>query len=610
MLCANGMWCLSNVVLQHNHDLSPGKTRFFRCNKNIDAAAKRRLKLNDIAGVRTNKNFNSLVVEKGGYENLPFGEKDCRNFIDKARELRLGKGGARALCDYFSRMQKQNNDFYYVMDMDDDCRLRNVFWANARSREAYEFFGDVITFDTTYLTNRYDMPFALFVGVNHHGQSILLGVGLISNEDTNTFVWLFNAWLGCMNNKAPSGIITDQDRAMKNAIELVFPETTRHRYCLWHIMRKLLEKFEDNAWLHGLYSERTFWVPTYLKNTFWTGMSTTQRSESMNSFFDGYVHSKTTLKEFVDQFDNGLRRMVEKETSFNFDSFHRMIPCSTPYPLEETFQDVYTNAKFKEVQKEFRKVLSCNNPYLRSEGAISTYQVIELSVVNRNMKEVPYCVCYNEEKVDVKCTCALFETRGILCSHAISVLLFKKVTMLPPRYYLTRWRKDIKREYTLVKSGAYAFDGNPDDERYDNMCKNFYELALLARESVDRYKKVMKNIDTMKEEFNEITPEPIHHSQHISVAAVSSTCNEFVQSNDTLVMRSNIVLSPIMVKRKGRSKSTRMVPTVEKEVKKSQQKKKAASDNNAKPKSGKKQVRNTLACLSYVFLAFVGNTFT
>jgi len=182
MLCANGMWCLSNVVLQHNHDLSPGKTRFFRCNKNIDAAAKRRLKLNDIAGVRTNKNFNSLVVEKGGYENLPFGEKDCRNFIDKARELRLGKGGARALCDYFSRMQKQNNDFYYVMDMDDDCRLRNVFWANARSREAYEFFGDVITFDTTYLTNRYDMPFALFVGVNHHGQSILLGGGLISNE--------------------------------------------------------------------------------------------------------------------------------------------------------------------------------------------------------------------------------------------------------------------------------------------------------------------------------------------------------------------------------------------------------------------------------------------
>jgi len=84
---------------------------------------KKRLELNDWAGICLNKNFNSLVVEKGGYEQLTFGEKDCRNYIEKARELRLGKGGAQALRDYFSRMQKQNDGFYYVMDVDDDSRL-------------------------------------------------------------------------------------------------------------------------------------------------------------------------------------------------------------------------------------------------------------------------------------------------------------------------------------------------------------------------------------------------------------------------------------------------------------------------------------------------------
>ena len=77
--------------------------------------------------------------------------------------------------------------------MDDDNRLQNVFWADARSRSLYEYFRDIITFDTTYLTNRYDMPFAPFVEVNHHGQSILFGAGLLSNEDTYTFVWLFEA---------------------------------------------------------------------------------------------------------------------------------------------------------------------------------------------------------------------------------------------------------------------------------------------------------------------------------------------------------------------------------------------------------------------------------
>jgi len=105
-------------------------------------------------------------------------------------------------------------------------------------------FGDVISFDTTYLTNKYDMPFAPFVGVNHHGHSILLGCGLLSVEDASTFTCLFQCWLRCMGNKAPDGIITDQCKAMKNAIVVVFPNT-KHCWCLWHIMKKVPKKWVD-----------------------------------------------------------------------------------------------------------------------------------------------------------------------------------------------------------------------------------------------------------------------------------------------------------------------------------------------------------------------------
>ncbi|KAI9174819.1 hypothetical protein LWI28_023162 [Acer negundo] len=100
------------------------------------------------------------------------------------------------------------------MDLDEVGRLKNVFRVNARSRA-------VITFVSTYLTNKYDMPFAAFVGVNHNGQSILFGCGLISNEDIETYVWLFNSWLTCMFYRAPMAIITDQDKAMQNAIEIL-----------------------------------------------------------------------------------------------------------------------------------------------------------------------------------------------------------------------------------------------------------------------------------------------------------------------------------------------------------------------------------------------------
>ncbi|KAH9750898.1 hypothetical protein KPL71_014064 [Citrus sinensis] len=195
------------------------------------------------------------------------------------------------------------------------------------------------------------MPFAPFVGVNHHDQSNLLGCRLISHENTETFMWLFEAWLSCMSDSPPLGIITDQDKAMQKAIENFFP-TTRHRWCLWHIMKKVPEKlgafkecegiissllsavydslgstaFEkawhdmiteydlwDNDWLNGLYDERYHWVPCYLKDYFWARMLTTQRSESMNAFFDGFVNSKKNLKHFVKQYENALRRKAELE---------------------------------------------------------------------------------------------------------------------------------------------------------------------------------------------------------------------------------------------------------------------------------------------------------
>ncbi|XP_040996574.1 protein FAR-RED IMPAIRED RESPONSE 1-like [Juglans microcarpa x Juglans regia] len=178
---------LTTVHNTHNHGLGPPKSHFFRCNREVIETVKMVLDTNDLADIRMNKSFRSLVVGAEGFENLPFFKKDYSNYIDKARHLQLGAGGAGALRDYFCRMQYKNPRFFALMDLDDDERLKNVFWADPSSRATYQDFGDVVRFDTTYLTNRYRMPFASFVGVNHHGQLILLGAWLISSEDTETF---------------------------------------------------------------------------------------------------------------------------------------------------------------------------------------------------------------------------------------------------------------------------------------------------------------------------------------------------------------------------------------------------------------------------------------
>ena len=129
------------------------------------------------------------------------------------------------------------------MDVDNNWRLCNVFWGRCQKQSSYESFNEEVTFGITNLTNRYQMPFAPFIGINHHAQSILLGCGLLSGEDTMSFVWLFQQWLTSMSGIHPKAIITDQCQALQAAIQVVFP-TIAHRQCVWHITNKISTKLQ------------------------------------------------------------------------------------------------------------------------------------------------------------------------------------------------------------------------------------------------------------------------------------------------------------------------------------------------------------------------------
>jgi hypothetical protein len=110
---------------------------------------------------------------------------------------------------------------------------------------------------------------------------------------------------------------------------------------------------EENEWLANLYKERERWVPTFLNSNFFAGMSSTQRSESMNALFDGYLHSSKTLKVFMDQFENAMRNKVEKKILSDFECFKGKLECSSSSLMEKQFQEAYTHEIFKWVRIEF-----------------------------------------------------------------------------------------------------------------------------------------------------------------------------------------------------------------------------------------------------------------
>ncbi|CAN1332045.1 Protein FAR1-RELATED SEQUENCE 7, partial [Linum perenne] len=62
-------------------------------------------------------------------------------------------------------------------------------------------FGDSISFDTTYRTNKDYRPLALFVWYNHHRDMVIFGAALLFDETSETFEWFFRMFDKCMGGE-------------------------------------------------------------------------------------------------------------------------------------------------------------------------------------------------------------------------------------------------------------------------------------------------------------------------------------------------------------------------------------------------------------------------
>nr|XP_043616046.1 protein FAR1-RELATED SEQUENCE 11-like [Erigeron canadensis] len=392
-------WHVTTFVKDHNHELlSPEEMRFLPANRIITPEDEQQILLYKEAGLNVRQIINVMELQKQvKHGDLSFQEKDVHNLFARVRRA-LGDNDAMDLMNYMKASKEKNNKFQYDYTVDEDMRLENIFWCQPQSFDWYEKFVDVIVFDTTYKVNAYDMPCALFVGINNHGKTVLFASVLLRNETVKTFTWLMKTFVSIMK-KPSKTIITDQDPWMTEAIATEMP-TTKHSFCIWHITSKFsswfaalfrteyqnwcgdfytlykmtsIEEFEHswplvvakynlqkNNHVQGLYKIRKSWAPAYLRNYFFGGMKSTSRLESINAFIKRFVFSRTSLREFVKQVDLAVEEIGIREVKDKMSSTLALVSLKTKSPLEAQAYGILTPFAFSKFQVEFERA----NQYL------------------------------------------------------------------------------------------------------------------------------------------------------------------------------------------------------------------------------------------------------
>ncbi|KAI3456577.1 hypothetical protein Pfo_013240 [Paulownia fortunei] len=518
-------WFVVQFSNVHNHELlEDDQVRLLPAYRKIHEADQERILLLSKAGFPIHRIVKVLELEKGIQGGqLSFLERDVRNFIqnrkkvDQENDALLTEKRENDTVDLLEACRANKEaDPYFVYDVtvDENDKVENVAWSFGDSVHAYDMFGDVVYFDSTYRSMTYGMLFGAWLGINNHGKILLFGCALLQDETPRSFAWTLQAFLRFMKGRYPQTIITDIDPGLREAIRSELPNT-KHVISLYSILPRTSSwfslplgprfpefkyEFEELCHLEStdefefrwnqmvshfginsdkhialLFSLRVSWALPYTRGCFLARMDSTSYWKSVDVFLKGVIKTQTCLRGFLEQI--GILSNYKMQSHDEAQYMH----LKTCLPIEEHTRSILTPFAFNGIQQEM--VLAMQ--YAASEMANGSYLV-------RHFKKVDgeRLVIWMPEDEQIHCSCKEFESTGILCRHAVRVLLFKNYFQLPSKYLLNRWRQE---------SSLFCYSGQSNlkikDEWYqefNSLTGTLFSEAMLTKERSDFVHRELK----------------------------------------------------------------------------------------------------------------------
>uniref|UniRef100_A0A0A9BN26 Protein FAR1-RELATED SEQUENCE n=1 Tax=Arundo donax TaxID=35708 RepID=A0A0A9BN26_ARUDO len=522
----------------------------------------------DIEMLRSQRVLAKVQPGNQNASNIPAGYK---NYLRSKSAKDMRSGDLRALMDYFRRMKSDNPSFYYAIQVDENDKAANVFWADSRSITDYHYFCDVICFDMIYKANDLSRPLALFLGMNHHRHMIIFCAAFLYDETVESFKWLFETFKSAMCGKQPKVILTDRSASLKEALALTLPGTI-HRSCVWQIYQDTVQSLEDvfstseeftydfrhcvfdvedeqefvdswnvimekynlkeNEWLIKLYEDRENWALPYSRHIFSGDIKSMLQAENFGTRLKEYLGCDTDISLFLKFFESSAEKRRQEEMRADYQA-NQGVPRIN-LPLLWQAANLYTPITFELFRKEYELSADCMAYDCGEFGSLSEYMI---TVKNKTKDQL---VRFDSSDCTVACTCKKFENAGLLCCHILKVYELRNVKEIPPQYFLKRWRKDVKL-VTMDEIDGFNFDSDTESSvpgRHAVLCRLFYKIAAKAAENIETFALMANQSDQLLAEVERILQSAL--ADKSSGYSIKDQLTHMVQ-NDYLLSGSNEV---------------------------------------------------------------------
>ena len=154
--CKGTGYVVKQFEEQHNHDMVQLRhKRFMRLNRNIDLVHQKFIADCASANIGPTLTFSLLSEVLGGLDYVGCTIVEVRNY---RRDLRAYVDGAdvQMVLNDMKRKKEICSSFSYDFEVNSKGMLTRLFWCDPIAKHNYHLYGDIVSFDTTYSTNRYD----------------------------------------------------------------------------------------------------------------------------------------------------------------------------------------------------------------------------------------------------------------------------------------------------------------------------------------------------------------------------------------------------------------------------------------------------------------------